>query len=193
MTELLLIIVSAVLVNNFVFARFLGLCPTLGVSNTFENATGMSLAVIFVVTLAGLLTWAVFVFLLKPFGLEYLQTVVFILVIAFFVQLVETFIQKASPVLYRGLGIYLPLITTNCVVLAVAVLNVQKEYDFLRALFFSFGASAGFSLTLVTLAAIRNRLEFARVPVPLKGIAIGMITIGIMALAFMGFSGLVRV
>ena len=193
MTELLLIIVSAVLVNNFAFARFLGLCPTLGVSNTFENATGMSLAVIFVVTLAGLLTWAVFVFLLKPFGLEYLQTVVFILVIAFFVQLVETFIQKASPVLYRGLGIYLPLITTNCVVLAVAVLNVQKEYDFLRALFFSFGASAGFSLTLVTLAAIRNRLEFARVPVPLKGIAIGMITIGIMALAFMGFSGLVRV
>lgn len=193
MTELLLIIVSAVLVNNFVFARFLGLCPTLGVSNTFENATGMSLAVIFVVTLAGLLTWAVFIFLLKPFGLEYLQTVVFILVIAFFVQLVETFIQKASPVLYRGLGIYLPLITTNCVVLAVAVLNVQKEYDFLRALFFSFGASAGFSLTLVTLAAIRNRLEFARVPVPLKGIAIGMITIGIMALAFMGFSGLVRV
>jgi len=192
MTELFLIVVSAILVNNFVLARFLGLCPFIGVSNRLETATGMSLAVLFVMTLAGLVTWAVYALVLEPFGLEYLQTVCFILVIASLVQLVELFIQKASPSLYRSLGIYLPLITTNCAILGVAVLNIQKDHTLLQTLVFSAGAALGFGLALVLLASIRNRLEFARVPSSFKGAAISFITIGILSLAFMGFSGLVR-
>ena len=192
MTELFLIVVSAILVNNFVLARFLGLCPFIGVSNRLETATGMSLAVLFVMTLAGLVTWTVYALVLEPFGLEYLQTVCFILVIASLVQLVELFIQKASPSLYRSLGIYLPLITTNCAILGVAVLNIQKDHTLLQTLVFSAGAALGFGLALVLLASIRNRLEFARVPSSFKGAAISFITIGILSLAFMGFSGLVR-
>lgn len=192
MTELFLIVVSAILVNNFVLARFLGLCPFIGVSNRLETATGMSLAVLFVMTLAGLVTWTVSALVLEPFGLEYLQTVCFILVIASLVQLVELFIQKASPPLYRSLGIYLPLITTNCAILGVAVLNIQKNHTLLQTLVFSAGAALGFGLALILLASIRNRLEFARVPSSLKGAAISFITIGILSLAFMGFSGLVR-
>lgn len=192
MTELLLIIVSAVLVNNFVLARFLGLCPFIGVSNRVETATGMSLAVLFVMTLAGLVTWVVFSLILKPLGLLYLQTVCFILVIASLVQLVELFIQKASPVLYRSLGIYLPLITTNCAILGVTVLNIQKDHGLLETLVFSAGAALGFGLALILLASIRDRMEFSQVPPPLKGAAISFITIGILSLAFMGFSGLVR-
>ena len=192
MADLILIIISAVLVNNFVLARFLGICPFVGVSNRIETATGMSFAVLFVMTLAALVTWTISAYLLNPFGLEYLQTVSFILIIAALVQLVELFMQKASPALYRSLGIYLPLITTNCAILGVAVLNIQKGHDFLETLMFSVGAALGFGLAIILVASIRERLEFARIPSPFRGAAISFITIGILSLAFMGFSGLIR-
>jgi electron transport complex protein RnfA len=192
MRELILLIISAVLVNNFVFARFLGTCPFLGVSKKTETAVGMGMAVIFVLTLSSLFTWLSYEYLLVPYKVEYLQTIVFILIIAAFVQLVEMFIQKASPALYRALGIYLPLITTNCAVLAVAVINVQARYNFWESVLFGFGAAVGFALALILFSGIRERLEFSEIPKPLQGTAIALVTAGLLALAFMGFTGLVK-
>lgn len=190
--ELALIAVSAMLVNNFVLARFLGICPFLGVSRRMESAVGMSMAVLFVMTVASLVTWLVQRLVLVPFHLEYLKTVAFILVIASLVQLVEMVVQKTSPVLYQALGIFLPLITTNCAILGVALLVQQKAYGFLETLTFAVAASLGFGLALVLLAGLRESLALASVPRAFKGNAIVLITAGILSLAFMGFSGLVR-
>jgi electron transport complex protein RnfA len=192
MRELIFLIISAVLVNNFVLARFLGICPFLGVSKKTETAVGMGMAVIFVMTLSSLFTWLSYEYLLVPNHIEYLQTIVFILIIAAFVQLVEMFIQKASPALYQALGIYLPLITTNCAVLGVAVINIQASYSFWESVLFGFGAAVGFALALVLFSGIRERLELSDIPKPLQGTAIALVTAGLLALAFMGFTGLVK-
>ncbi|MDP8257289.1 MAG: electron transport complex subunit RsxA [Candidatus Alcyoniella australis] len=191
MGTLLLVIVSAVLVNNFVLAKFLGICPFLGVSRKVETALGMSMAVLFVMTVAGVVTYFVQQVLVR-FQIEYLQTIAFILVIATLVQLVEIVLQKISPALYQALGIFLPLITTNCAVLGVAVINVQKDYDFVTTLVHSLGAAIGFGLALVLFAGIRERIESADVPESFKGTALALVTAGLLSLAFMGFSGLVR-
>lgn len=192
MAKILLMVISTVLVNNFVLAKFLGICPFLGVSRKTETAVGMGLAVVFVVTLSTALTWLVQMLVLTRFNIEYMQTIVFILVIAGLVQFVEMVLQKTSPALHQALGIYLPLITTNCVVLGVAVLAVQLEYTFIESLIYSFGASAGFTLALVLFAGIRERLALAEVPECLQGTAIALVTTGLLALAFMGFTGLVK-
>ncbi|EGG98762.1 Electron transport complex protein RnfA [gamma proteobacterium IMCC2047] len=190
MTDYLLIIVSTVLVNNFVLVQFLGLCPFMGVSNKLDTAWGMSLATTFVLTLSSVCSYLVYTYLLAPMGLEYLKTISFILVIAVMVQFTEMVIKKVSPVLHRVLGIFLPLITTNCAVLGVALLNLNKDNNFVESLFYGFGAAVGFSLVLILFAAMRERINTADVPEPFKGSAIGMITAGLMALAFMGFTGL---
>ncbi|MEZ5524692.1 MAG: electron transport complex subunit RsxA [Pseudomonadales bacterium] len=190
MTDYLLIIVSTVLVNNFVLVQFLGLCPFMGVSNKLDTAWGMSLATTFVLTLSSVCSYLVYAYLLAPLGLEYLKTISFILVIAVMVQFTEMVIKKVSPVLHRVLGIFLPLITTNCAVLGVALLNLNKDNNFVESLFYGFGAAVGFSLVLILFAAMRERINSADVPAPFKGSAIGMITAGLMALAFMGFTGL---
>jgi electron transport complex protein RnfA len=190
--ELFLIFISAVLVNNFVLTRFLGLCPYLGVSRKSETALGMGLAVIFVMTLASLATNCIYIYILVPLNLIFLEYVAFILVIASLVQFVETFLKKTSPALYRALGIYLPLITTNCAILGLALLNVIKGYNILKSLAFGLGAGIGFTLALVIMAEIRERLEFADIPEPLKGFSITLIIAGLLAIAFMGFSGLVK-
>jgi electron transport complex protein RnfA len=190
--ELLLIFVSAVLVNNFVLGRFLGICPFLGVSRRVSTALGMSFAVLFVMTMASIVTWFIDALVLKPFNIEYLQTIAFILVIASLVQLVELAMQKLSPALYKSLGIFLPLITTNCAVLGVAVLNIQKEYDLIRTTVFGVGAAIGFGVAILLFAGLRERLELANVPRPLKGTAIALVTAGLLSLAFMGFTGLVK-
>jgi len=190
--NLILIIVSAVFVNNFVLSRFLGICPFLGVSRNIKTASGMSAAVIFVMTMASAATWLSYEYILIPHHLEYLQTVTFILVIAALVQVVETVMLKISPALYRALGIYLPLITTNCAVLGVAVLNIQKEYNLVQTTVFGFGAACGFGLAMLIFAGIRERMELCDIPVPFRGTAIGLITAGLLSLAFMGFTGLVK-
>jgi electron transport complex protein RnfA len=192
MIELLLILVGAVFVNNFVLARFLGICPFLGVSKKVETALGMGMAVIFVMTVAAVVTWLIQYYVLNPFGIEYLQTIAFILVVASLVQLVEMIIQKASPVLYQSLGIFLPLITTNCAVLGVAVLNIQKDYTFLETIVFAFGAAAGFTLAMVLFAGLRERLDLCPVPASFRGTGIALISAGLLSLAFMGFAGLVK-
>jgi electron transport complex protein RnfA len=192
MADLLLILVGAVFVNNFVLARFLGICPFLGVSKKVETALGMGMAVIFVMTIASVVTWLLQYFILNPFGIEYLQTIAFILVVASLVQLVEMVIQKVSPVLYQSLGIFLPLITTNCAVLGVAVLNIQKGYSFLEMLIFSIGAALGFTLAMVLFAGLRERIDLSPVPASFRGTAIALITAGLLSLAFMGFAGLVK-
>ncbi|HAV42557.1 TPA: electron transport complex subunit RsxA [bacterium] len=192
MEQLVLILISTVLINNFVLVRFLGICPFLGVSKKIETATGMGMAVIFVMTLASFVTYLVQRFILSPFGLGYLQTIAFILVIASLVQLVELFLTKMVPALYEALGIFLPLITTNCAILGVAILNIQKDHSLLEAIIFSLGASIGFTLALVLMAGIRERLELAEVPKSLQGAPIALITAGLLSLAFMGFSGLVK-
>ena len=192
MVELLLILVGAVFVNNFVLARFLGICPFLGVSKKVETALGMGMAVIFVMTIASVVTWFIQYFVLIPFGIEYLQTIAFILVIASLVQLVEMVVQKASPVLYQSLGIFLPLITTNCAVLGVAVLNIQKGYSFLETVVFALGASLGFTLAMVLFAGLRERIDLCPVPQSFRGTAIALVTAGLLSLAFMGFAGLVK-
>ena len=192
MVELLLILISAVFVNNFVLARFLGICPFLGVSKKVETALGMGMAVIFVMAVASVVTWFIQYFVLIPFGIEYLQTIAFILVIASLVQLVEMVIQKTSPVLYQSLGIFLPLITTNCAVLGVAVLNIQKDYSFLESVVFALGAGLGFTLAMVLFAGLRERLDLCPVPKAFRGTAIALVTAGLLSLAFMGFAGLVK-
>ena len=192
MSDLLVILVSAIFVNNFVLARFLGICPFLGVSKKVETALGMGMAVTFVMTVATVVTWFVQYFVLIPFGIEYLQTIAFILVIASLVQLVEMVIQKVSPVLYQSLGIFLPLITTNCAVLGVALLNVQQQMNFIESAVYGFGAAVGFSMVLILFSSIRERVAAADVPVPFRGSAIALVTAGLMSLAFMGFSGLIK-
>jgi len=192
MTEFLLILISTVLVNNFVLVQFLGLCPFMGVSNKLETAMGMSLATTFVLTLSSVCSYLVYSTLLQPFDLEYLQTIAFILVIAVVVQFTEMVVHKTSPLLYKLLGIFLPLITTNCAVLGVALLNIKKQNGFIESIAYGFGAAVGFSLALILFSAIRERIAVADVPVPFRGAAIGMVTAGLMSLAFMGFAGLVQ-
>jgi electron transport complex protein RnfA len=191
MTEYALILVGTVLVNNFVLVKFLGLCPFMGVSKKLETAIGMGLATTFVLTLSAVTSWLVNAWLLEPLGIEYLRTIAFILVIAVVVQFTETVMHKTSPVLYQVLGIFLPLITTNCAVLGVALLNFQEHRTFIESALYGFGAAVGFSLVLVLFAAMRERIAVADVPEPFQGGAIAMVTAGLMSLAFMGFAGLV--
>lgn len=191
MTEHLLILVSTVLVNNFVLVQFLGLCPFMGVSNKLETAMGMSMATTFVLTLASVVSYLVHEYLLIPLDVEYLRTISFILVIAVVVQFTEIVVRRTSPLLHRVLGIFLPLITTNCAVLGVALLNIQRQNSFIESILYGFGAAAGFSLVLILFSAMRERIAAADVPQPFQGAAIGMITAGLMSLAFMGFTGLV--
>ncbi len=192
MTEYALILVSTVLVNNFVLVKFLGLCPFMGVSRKLETAIGMGLATTFVLTLSSVCSYLVNEFMLAPLGLEYLRTIAFILVIAVVVQFTEMVVHKTSPLLYQMLGIFLPLITTNCAVLGVALLNTQAQHGFLQSAVYGFGAAAGFSLVLVLFAAMRERITVADVPVVFRGPAIALVTAGLMSMAFMGFSGLVK-
>lgn len=187
-----LLLIGAILVNNFVLVQFLGLCPFMGVSGKLETAIGMSSATTFVLTLASITSWLTYEWLLKPLGLEYLRTIAFILVIAVVVQFTEMVVRKSSPMLYRVLGVFLPLITTNCAVLGVPLLNVGFKHDLLQSLLFGFGSALGFTLALVLFASIRERLDGADIPLPFKGTAIAMITAGLMSLAFMGFAGLDR-
>ncbi len=192
MTDFLLLFVSAAFVNNVVLVRYLGQCPFLGVSNRLDTAIGMAMAVVFVMTLASAVTWNVQHYLLNPFGLGYLRTIAFILVIATLVQLVEMFLQKSIPALYRALGIFLPLITTNCAVMGVAVLNIQNEYTFVETLVFSLASSVGYGVALVLMTGIRERLNTAPVLSSLAGTPAALITACMLALAFMGFAGMVQ-
>ncbi|NCP64902.1 MAG: electron transport complex subunit RsxA [Paraglaciecola sp.] len=192
MTEFFLLLLSTVLVNNFVLVQFLGLCPFMGVSGKLETAIGMSMATTFVLTLASLSSYLVEHYILLPLGIGYLRTLSFILVIAVVVQFTELVVHKTSPTLYRLLGIFLPLITTNCAVLGVALLNINQQHNFIESVIYGFGAAVGFSLALVLFSAMRERLAVADVPKPFKGASIAMVTAGLMSLAFMGFSGLVK-
>jgi len=192
MSELASILIATVLVNNFVLVKFLGLCPFMGVSRKLETATGMGLATTFVLTLSSVCSYLANEYLLAPLGLEYLRTVTFILVIAVVVQFTEMVVHKTSPLLYNVLGIFLPLITTNCAVLGVALLNIQEHHGFLQSAVYGFGAAVGFSLVLTLFAAIRERIAVADAPLPFRGAALAMVTAGLMSLAFMGFSGLVE-
>ncbi|MGB6128505.1 MAG: electron transport complex subunit RsxA [Psychrilyobacter sp.] len=184
------IIFGSIFINNFIFAKFLGICPFMGVSKKVESSIGMGMAVTFVMTLASAVTWVVQNYLLVPFGLEYLQTIAFILIIASLVQFVEMAVQKTSPNLYKALGVFLPLITTNCAVLGVAILNIQEKYNFIETVVNGMSAAIGFTMALILLAGIRERLEYADVPKPFQGVAIAFITAGLLAMAFMGFSGM---
>ena len=192
MTEYVLLLIGTVLVNNFVLVQFLGLCPFMGVSGKLDTAIGMSLATTFVLTLASVTSYLVNQYILIPLDIEFLRTMSFILVIAFVVQFTEMVVRKTSPTLYRLLGIFLPLITTNCAVLGVALLNIKEDHSFLQSAVYGFGAAVGFSLVLVLFAALRERLAAADVPTPFKGASIAMITAGLMSMAFMGFTGLVK-
>jgi len=190
--ELFLIFVGAVLVNNLVLARFLGICPFFGVSKKVDTAIGMSLAVTFVMAVAGIITWIIQYAVLNKFNLQYLQTIVFILVVASLVQFVEMVIEKTSPDLYQSLGIFLPLITTNCAILGAAIINIQSGFNFVEMLVFTMGSALGFGLAMVLFAGIRERIELSDIPYYFRGMPIAFITAGILALAFMGFSGLVK-
>ena len=192
MAEYALILLSTVLVNNFVLVKFLGLCPFMGVSRKLETATGMALATTFVLTLSSVTSYLVNQYLLVPLGLGYLRTIAFILVIAAVVQFTEMVVRKTSPLLYSVLGIFLPLITTNCAVLGVALLNVQASHGFVESALYGFGAAVGFSVVLILFSAMRERIAVADVPAVFKGNAIALITAGLMSLGFMGFSGLVN-
>ncbi len=189
--SLLVIMVSAILVNNFVLSRFLGICPFLGVSKQVETAFGMGMAVTFVMTVAGILTYFVQYYILQPRGWEFMQTAAFILVIASLVQFVEIVLQKMSPTLYQALGVFLPLITTNCAVLGLALLNIQYKFGLLQTVVHSFSAAVGFSLAIVLFAGIREKLETSDVPLPFKGFPVALIAAGLMSIAFLGFTGLV--
>ncbi len=192
MSELFVILVSTVLVNNFVLVRFLGLCPFMGVSSNLEAAAGMSLATAFVLTLSSATAYMLDQYILVPLGIDYLRTLSFILVIAASVQFTEIMVRRLSPMLEQVLGIYIPLIASNCAVLGVALLNVQESSSFVESLFYGLGAAGGFALVLVMFSAVRERLAAADVPVPFRGPAIALMTAGIMSLAFMGFAGMAR-
>lgn len=191
MKELLLIAIGSALVNNVILSQFLGLCPFLGVSKKVETAAGMGAAVVFVITIASAVTSLIYTFVLQEFKLEFLQTIVFILVIAALVQFVEMFLKKSMKSLYESLGVYLPLITTNCAVLGVALTNVQKEYNFLTSVINGVGTAVGFTIAIVLLAGIRERIEGNDIPYSFQGSPIVLITSGLMAIAFFGFSGLI--
>lgn len=190
--EYILLVIGAILVNNFVLNRFLGICPFLGVSKSLKTAMGMSGAVITVMTLASAVTWCLQHYVLTPLKLDYLTTIAFILVIATFVQIVEIVMKRFMPPLHAALGIFLPLITTNCAVLGVAMLNVQMKYSFGKAVLFAFAAGCGFSLALAIFAGLREKIDRANPPRAFRGVAIALITAGLLSLAFMGFSGLVK-
>ncbi|RLE10973.1 MAG: electron transport complex subunit RsxA [Candidatus Aminicenantes bacterium] len=190
--ELLAIFISAILINNFVLHYFLGICPFLGVSKKIDSAVSMGLAVTFVMTITAIASWIINHWILLPFNLEYLQIVSFILIIASLVQLVEMFIRKSSPPLYQALGIYLPLITTNCAIMGLALLAALKNYNFVETVIFGVGSGVGFTLAIVLMAGIREQLDLADVPEPLKGAGIALIVAGIMALGFFGFSGIIK-
>ena len=191
MKELMLIIVGSALVNNVVLSQFLGLCPFVGVSKKTETAAGMGGAVIFVITLSSFVTSVIYQFILVPTHMEYLQTIVFILIIAALVQFVEMFLKKAMPSLYQALGVYLPLITTNCAVLGVALINVQKDYNILQGTVNGFATAVGFTLSIIVMAGIREKIEYNDIPESFRGFPIVLITAGLMAIAFFGFSGLI--
>ena len=190
MLKILLLMVSCIITNNFIFSRFLGCCPFLGVSNKVETATSMGIAVTFVMTLASLFTYMVYNWLLVPLKITFMQTIAFILVIAALVQFVEMFLKKYSPSLYSALGIYLPLITTNCAVLGVATLNVSSDYNLLFSVLNGCFSGVGFLLAITLMAGVRERLESSKIPECMKGFPISLVTAGLMAMAFMGFSGL---
>ncbi len=190
MVEYLAIILTAIFVNNIVFAQFLGICPFIGVSKKISSSLGMGMAVTFVMTIATCVTWLLQRCLLVPLGLEFIQTIAFILVIAILVQMLEIVLKKISPSLYRALGVFLPLITTNCAVLGVAIMAVQKNYDLLQSLVFAVSTAIGFTMALVIFAGIRQQLELAELPKPMRGIPIALICAGLLAMAFMGFSGI---
>ena len=187
--EYILIFISAIFVNNIVLSQFLGICPFLGVSKKVDTALGMSAAVAFVLTLATIVTWLVQKLVLDAFVLQYLQTIAFILVIASLVQMVEIVMKKVSPALYQALGIFLPLITTNCAVLGVAILVIQKDFSLVESIIYAFSTAIGFGLALTVFAGIREQLELVNVPKGMRGVAITMVTAGLLSLAFMGFSG----
>ena len=187
--EFILIVISAIFVNNIVLSQFLGICPFLGVSKKVNTALGMSAAVAFVLTLATIVTYLVQKGVLDPLGLQYLQTIAFILVIAALVQMVEIVMKKVSPALYQALGIFLPLITTNCAVLGVAILVIQKDFSLVQSVVYAFSTAIGFGLALTVFAGLREQLELVNVPKGMKGVAITMVTAGLLSLAFMGFSG----
>ena len=184
------IIVTSIFINNIIFAKSLGCCPFMGVSKKVDSSLGMGMAVTFVITIASGVTWLAYRLVLEPLGLGYLQTIAFILIIASLVQFVEMAIKKTSPSLYKALGVFLPLITTNCAVLGVAIINIQVGYNFIETIVNGFGVAVGFSLALLLLAGIRERLEFANTPKNFKGVPIAFITAGLLAMAFMGFSGM---
>ncbi|HAX62002.1 MAG TPA: electron transport complex subunit RsxA [Elusimicrobia bacterium] len=190
MKELILLLLATIFVNNFVFARFLGICPYMGVSKKIPDAIGMGLAVIFVLLIASVSSWFIQYFILNPLHIEYLQTIVFILVIAALVQFVEMVIMKTSPALYKALGIYLPLISTNCIILAVAILNIRENHSLIKTVVFTVGAGLGFTLALILMSSIRERLELADVPKSLKGEPLAFIIAGLIAIAFFGFTGM---
>jgi len=190
MGDYILLAISCILVNNIVLAQYLGMCPFMGTSKKMETAIGMAMAVIFVLVLAGSITWLIQAYILKPFKLEYLRTIAFIIVIASLVQFVELFLRKSIPALYKGLGIFLPLITTNCAVMGVCLININEEYTFVQSLVTSFSYAAGFGLVLVLFAGVRERILLARVPKPLEDTAIGLVTAGMFALAFFAFKGM---
>ncbi|MFH2028891.1 MAG: electron transport complex subunit RsxA [Nanoarchaeota archaeon] len=192
MENLFAILMGAMLVNNFVLTRFLGLCPFFGVSKKTSPALGMGLAVTFVMSLASFITWIIYRFVLLPLNIEYLQIITFILTIAVLVQFVELFLKRFHEKLYKALGIYLPLITTNCAILGVAFLNVQKNYNLIESLVFGISAGLGFTLALLLMSGIRERLELANVPKPMQGVPIAFIIASIMSMAFMAFSGMIK-
>ena len=187
--SLFVIIISTIFINNFVLSRFLGLCPFLGVSRNLNSAFGMGMAVIFVMTIASFVTWPIYQLVLVPYGITYLRTIVFILVIASLVQFVEMVMNKAAPALYQALGIFLPLITTNCAILGVAVLNIEDELTLIESLVQGLSAGIGFTLALVLMAGIRERLELGQVPESLRGVPIALVCAGLMSIAFLGFAG----
>lgn len=191
MQQLALILVASALVNNVVLSQFLGICPFLGVSKKINTAAGMGMAVVFVITLSSGITSCIYQFLLKPYNLDYLNTIVFILVIAALVQFVEMVLKKTMKSLYNALGVYLPLITTNCAVLGIALINVQKEYDILTSIVNGFGTAVGFTIAIVILAGVRERMEDNDIPESFKGTPIVLVTAGLMAIAFCGFAGLI--
>ncbi|MBL0712808.1 MAG: electron transport complex subunit RsxA [Desulfosarcina sp.] len=191
MGDYIVLIISCIFVNNILLAQFLGNCPFFGTSKKMETAVGMGMAVIFVLVLAGVITWIIYAFLLVPLELTYLRTIAFILVIAALVQFVEMFLKKSIPALYAGLGIFLPLITTNCAVFGACVINIDKEYSFMQALVASFSYAAGFALALILFAGVRERILLARVPGPLQDTSIALVTAGIISLSFYAFKGMV--
>ncbi len=190
MLNIILIALNAILIENYIFVKFLGICPFIGVSKKTDTALGMGIAVIFTMTVSSALTWLIQKFLLEPLNIEYLQTIIFILVIAALVQLVEMFLQKAAPALYQSLGIYLPLITTNCAVLGAAIMNVTKGYNFIESIVYGFASGVGFLIAIVMLSFVRERIAYADIPKPFRGIPIVLIAAGLMCISFMGFQGL---